>query len=163
MFENSKFINKIFEICFEIENSKETITAKKVFAKTSSNTQEGKDDYRHNKNIAEALSIIELMKLIRGRIEPEYTKNHGFLLEVRHAKISKWGHLFRRLPRQLKYIYVSLYLWRKNALSILGALAFLKLGNNALQGAKIVANLYEFILATILLYIIYVIFKRLIG
>jgi len=163
VFRETKFIKYIFKICAEIDTKKNSITAERIFEINPSNSDIKEEDYWHKKNITDALTIIEKMKLINGKTKPEYTKNLGLLKPIRHAKISKWGEFFRKLPDFLKELIIYIYLTRNTILFILGCLSLVKLGKNALEGAIIIATLYEAILVIILTYIVILILKRLLG
>ena len=161
MLEAEKFINEVFESCVSIAAEGQDFNAMTVIAKIFQEIEDGETGYWQKKNVTDAMNIIERMKLISGRVQPEYTKNVKLLLEVRYGKVTAWGHFFKKLPSLLKWILLYLYRRKKSVLSILGVLSFVHLSRNAYSGAMILSGWLEYIAAMFLLYLLFLFFRRL--
>lgn len=161
MLEAEKFINEVFDNCVSIASEGQDFNAEAVIAKTFQEIEDGETGYWQQKNVTDAMNIIERMKLITGRVQPEYTKNVRLLLEVRYGQVTAWGYFFKNLPGIFKWILIYLYRHKKSAFSILAVLSFVHLSRNAYSGAVILSGWLEYIAAMFLLYLLFLFFRRL--
>ncbi len=162
-FQAENFINDIFENCVFTVTEGQEFNAETVIKRVFPKIEEGDAGYWQKKNVTDAMNVLERMKLICGEIKPEYTKNVRLLKEVRYGQITALGNFFKKLPKPLKCFFISAYLHRKGALSVLGVLAFITLCRNAAIGITILSGWVEYIAALVLLYLLYLAFKRLID
>lgn len=163
MFQEEKFISDIFDVCIKATNDQGKFNAQQIIESAFPEKRDGADGYWMQKNTTYALGVLESAKLISGFIQPEYTKNMRLTKEVRYGKITSLGKLFNNLPLFLKRSYLFIYRTRKGLISFLAVLAFIKLSFNAMQGAALLAGWIEYIAAMLLIYIAYVLIRKIID
>jgi hypothetical protein len=163
MFQEAKFISDIFDVCIKATNDQGKFNAQQIIDAAFPQKPDGAEGYWMQKNSTDALGVLESAKLISGSIQPEYTKNLRLTKEVRYGQITTFGKLFNNFPLFLKRYYLFMYLTRKGLISFLAVLAFIKLSFNAMQGAALLAGWIEYIAALLLIYIAYVLIRKIID
>lgn len=163
IFETEKFVDTVFDACCISGAEGKEFAGDLIRSQIAKPPSSGEENYYQSKNINGALNVIEGMRLIAGENKPEFTKNIRLLKEVRHARITTWGKVFKRLPAFCRWILFFTYMRKKSGLSILGALAFLKLSQNAIAGTAILAGWIEYLAVAVILYLVFLAIRRLID
>ena len=101
MFEIESFIDKIFLECIH----RNTFKAEELFSKFLPPEISKEDKYYCEKQITDALNFLERKSLITGQLKPEYTKNMGLLMEVRHGGIGRFGNILATCPKSVRLFY----------------------------------------------------------
>jgi hypothetical protein len=158
-----RFINEVFDNCVQVIAENHELTSERVIGKTFTAIESGNNGYWQKKNVTESLNILERMKLVSGRVEPEFTPHLRFLLEVRHGQLTTWGRIFAKLPNFARVSLIYLYRRIKSVLSILGVLSFVHLSKNAYEGAQIVSGWLGYAAGFVLCYLLYLGIRKLIN
>jgi|GEM_PF-2612120 len=165
MFDSEKFISKVFKICLSVSKNDREFNSEQIiqefdFPKENIGSQA---DYWRKKNVTVSLTVLEKTRLISGAIKPEFTPNFPLTKEVRYGKITWLGGLFEMLPEIFTCTLIFFYLQKQRIISILGVFAFVRLATNAYKGAEIISGWLEQVAAIILLYILYLLIKKIID
>ncbi len=163
-FEAERFINQVFEACHAISLENGKFDAEGVINKLALPPAPDKQgDYWQKKNVTNSLNILEKAKLISGAVHPEYTDNLRLLKEVRYGEITTFGKMTKRIPSIFRCSIIFLYLQKQRILAILGTLSFVKLAHNAYIGAGLLSGWIEQIAALIIIYIMYLLIRKIID
>ena len=164
LFRSARLVNQVFEACYTVYKKNGNFSAKTVIEKLDlSPATDKQGEYWQVKNITNSLNVLEVAKFISGAIQPEYTKNLGFLMEVRYGNITYLGRILKSFPEIIRVIVISLFLQRKKAIAILGVLSFVRLFHNAYLGTALIKGWFEYIAAVIILYILYLCLRKIID
>lgn len=163
LFETEKFIDTVFDACCISGAEGKEFSGDLIRSQIAPAPSSGEENYYQSKNMNGALNVIEGMRLIAGENKPEFTKNIRLLKEVRHARITAWGKIFKALPAICRWLMFFVYIRKKSALSIMGVLAFLKLSQNAIAGTAILAGWIEYFAVALILYLVFLAIRRLIN
>lgn len=164
MFESEKVINQVFEACYQAYKASDKFNVEKVITELALPKPENdQDTYWQNKNVTNALNILEKSKLISGTIEPEYTNNLRLLKEVRYGKVTQFGKLTILTPKFFRYLIICIFLQKNKLISLLGVLSFAKLAHSAYLGLGILSGWLEYIAAAIILYVLYLLISKAIN
>ena len=163
-FEAERFINRVFESCYAVWSDKGQFNAEAVIVHLNlPPVPDGQDGYWQKKNVTNSLNVLERAKLISGTIQPEYTTNLRLLKEVRYGEITSFGKITKRLPTLFRGIVIFLYLRKQKLTALLGTLAFVKLAHNAYIGTELLSGWLAHIAALIILYIVYLLIRKIID
>lgn len=163
-FETERFINRVFEACYAVWTEKQKFDAGDVIDKLALPKAPDNDgDYWQKKNVTNSLNVLERARFISGQVQPEYTKNFRLLVEKRHGQITTLGKILKHLPPIIRCFIIFLYLQKQRILAILGTLSFVKLAHNAYIGAGLLTGWIEQIAALVVLYIIYLLIRKIID
>lgn len=162
-FEREKFTVTVFKICHTQTLENTEFGADTIIKKIYSEIGNEETGYWQKKSVTHSMSDLERMKLISGQIRPEFTPNHGFLIEAKYGRTTKLGDVFQKLPQFFQISCIYIFLRRKSFLAILGVLSFVRLAHNASSGLEIIAGWSSYLAAFVLMYLMFIILKRLIN
>jgi hypothetical protein len=158
MFKQEKFIDQVFQQCCA-QNQQGEFNAQKIIEGVI--PEEEVKEYWAQKNTTNALNVLEKMRLISGRIEPEYTERHRFLKEVRYGRITKFGNFLKHLPKVARLAWFRLYIVRNDFIAILVILSFITLTVRAFQAIGLIWGAVEYGCVVLLIFILAFLISRL--
>jgi hypothetical protein len=162
VFAAEKFIDDVFQSCCGIASTGAEFNVESVKERIYQVIEEDEGGFWQTKNVTDALGILENMRLISGRIQPEFTNNIRLLKQVRYGNITAIGRYFGALPRVVRCGVVYVYRKKRIILSALGSLSFVYLCSRAYLGAAFLASWSEYLALAVVAVLAFLGFKRLI-